>query len=41
MTDGKGLIFLKYCMNMLMKKNKQVLQFKKMGKELEVNNHKE
>lgn len=23
------------------KKNKQVLQFKKMGKELEVNNHKE
>lgn len=25
-TDGNGLIFLKYLMNMIMTKNKQVLQ---------------
>lgn len=28
MTDEKGLTFLKYCINMLLWKNKQVLQWR-------------
>lgn len=38
MKDGKGLMILKYHNNMLMRKNKQALQYK-VGRELELNIH--